>query len=71
MGKFALMPDSEAPTPQEVEEDLRSEVIAVLVEQLGHTRTEAQRMVEAALARRPQASSAEELFEEVYRGEKG
>jgi hypothetical protein len=38
---------------------------------LGHTRTEAQRMVDAALKRRPDAASAEELFEEVYRGEKG
>jgi Holliday junction DNA helicase RuvA len=71
VGKFALMPDVEAPSPALAGEDLRSEVMAVLVEQLGHTRAEAQRMVQAALARRPTATTAEELFEEVYRGEKG
>jgi Holliday junction DNA helicase RuvA len=70
VGKFALMPEgAEAPSPPE-EEDFREEVMAVLTEQLGHTRTEAQRMVQAAIARRPDVSSAEELFEEVYRGER-
>lgn len=70
VGKFALMPEgTEAPSPPE-EEDFRSEVMAVLTAQLGHTRTEAQRMVQAALGRRPDVSSAEELFEEVYRGER-
>ena len=47
-----------------------SERRSVLTDQLGHTRTEAQRMVQAALGRRPDVSSAEELFEEVYRGER-
>ena len=70
VGKFALMPEAEAPIPAPAGEDLRSEVMAVLVEQLGHTRTEAQRMVQAALARSPTATTAEELFEEVYRGER-
>ncbi len=70
VGKFALMPEAEGvPAPAE-EEDFRAEVIEVLVAQLGHTRSEAQRMVQAAVARRPDVSSAEELFEEVYRGEK-
>ena len=70
VGKFALMPEGEAPPVEAPEEDFRAEVIVVLVEQLGHTRTEAQRMLQAALARRPDVSSAEELFEEVYRGER-
>ncbi len=70
VGKFALMPETEgAPAPL-AEEDFRAEVVNVLVEQLGHTRTEAQRMVQAAIARKPEVSSAEELFEEVYRGER-
>jgi Holliday junction DNA helicase RuvA len=70
VGKFALMPEgAEAASPPE-EEDFRAEVIAVLTEQLGHTRTEATRMMQAAIARRPDVSSAEELFEEVYRGER-
>ena len=70
VGKFALMPEVEGVAPSAEEEDFRAEVIDVLVAQLGHTRTEAQRMVQAAVARRPDVSSAEELFEEVYRGEK-
>ena len=70
VGKFALMAESEAPAARVPEEDFREEVAAVLVEQLGHTRTEAQRMVQSALARRPDMATAEELFEEVYRGEK-
>ncbi len=71
VGKFCLMPESEGEPAPPPHEDLRDEVITVLVEQLGHTRTEAQRMVQAAIERRPDAASAEELFEEVYRGEKG
>jgi Holliday junction DNA helicase RuvA len=72
VGKFALMPEAVAPaTAAAAEEDFRAEVMSVLVEQLGHTRTEAMRMVQSALARKPEVASAEELFEEVYRGEKG
>jgi Holliday junction DNA helicase RuvA len=71
VGKFCLMPESGAEAAAVPEEDFRDEVVAVLVEQLGHTRTEAQRMVQSALKRRPEAASAEELFEEVYRGERG
>ncbi len=70
VGKFCLMPEAEAPVPTAPEEDFRAEVIAALVEQLGHARTEAQRMVQAALARKPGVATAEELFEEVYRGQK-
>ena len=70
VGKFCLMPEVEAPPAAEPEADVRAEVIAVLVEQLGHTRMEAQRMVQAALARKPEVTTSEELFEEVYRGEK-
>lgn len=70
VAKFAMMPEVEAPTVEEPQEDFKAEVIAVLVEQLGHTRTEAQRMAQSALTRRPDVKTAEELFEEVYRGEK-
>ncbi len=70
VGKFALMPEPEGAPAAAAEEDFKEDVIEVLVQQLGHTRTEAQRMVQSAIARRPDISSAEELFEEVYRGEK-
>jgi Holliday junction DNA helicase RuvA len=71
LGKFCLMPEVEGVPLPAAQEDFRDEVLAVLVQQLGHARTEAQRMVQAALARRPDVQTAEELFEEVYRGEKG
>jgi Holliday junction DNA helicase RuvA len=71
VGKFALMPEVDAPVAEVPPEDFRADVAAVMVEQLGHSRNEAQRMIQAALARRPEVSSAEELFEEVYRGQKG
>jgi Holliday junction DNA helicase RuvA len=70
VGKFALMPEPEGAPAPAAEEDFKEEVIDVLVQQLGHTRTEAQRMVQSAIARKPDVSSAEELFEEVYRGER-
>jgi len=70
VGKFALMPEAEGIAAPAAEQDFRDEVIDVLVQQLGHTRTEAQRMVQSAITRKPDVSSAEELFEEVYRGER-
>jgi Holliday junction DNA helicase RuvA len=70
VGKFALMQEEGAPVVQETE-DLSSQVEAVLVRDLGHRVTEARRMVEEALRRNPSISTPEELFEEVYRGEKG
>ena len=64
------MPETAEAAAAEADESVADEVVAVLVAQLGHTRTEAQRMVRAALGRRPELVTAEELFEEVYRGEK-
>jgi Holliday junction DNA helicase RuvA len=66
--KYALIPQEELPPEQP--EDFRAEVEGVLVAQLGHKLGEARRMIEEAVKRRPTMSSSEELFEEVYRGEK-
>ncbi len=66
--KYALIPELEL--PPEVAEDFRTEVEMVLVTQLGHKLLEARKMIEEALKRRPGISSSEELFEEVYRGQK-
>ena len=41
-----------------------------MVTQLGHKVLEARKMIEDALKRNPAISSSEELFEEVYRGQK-
>lgn len=44
-------------------------VMAVLVEQLGHRRSAARKMIEEAFRRNPGISTPEQLFDEVYRGE--
>lgn len=44
-------------------------VLSVLVEQLGHRRSAARKMIEDAFKRNPGISTPEELFDEVYKGE--
>jgi Holliday junction DNA helicase RuvA len=68
--KYALLPeDAEAVAPPTLD-DLKAEVVAVLTTQLGHSRTEASAMVDAALKRNPSIKTREELFDEVYRAAK-
>ncbi len=69
VGKYALMREDERPFVPPPG-DFSKQVIDVLVKQLGHNRSEAARMVEEALKRKPDAQTPEELFEEVYRGTK-
>jgi holliday junction DNA helicase RuvA len=45
-------------------------VMAVLVDQLGHRRSDARKMIDEAFKRKPDISTPEELFDEIYRGEK-
>jgi Holliday junction DNA helicase RuvA len=66
--KYALIPSEDLPPEQP--EDFKAEVAGVLVTQLGHKPVEARRMIEDAMKRRPTISSSEEVFEEVYWGEK-
>jgi Holliday junction DNA helicase RuvA len=66
--KYALM--QEVAAAPEVTEDFRKEVSYVLVNQLGHKHVEAEQMIEEAIKRNPGISTSEELFEEVYRGQK-
>jgi Holliday junction DNA helicase RuvA len=68
VAKYALMPEVEIPV--EVVEDFRKEVEEVLVNQLGHKLFEARKMIEEAMKRDHRISSSEELFEEVYRGQR-
>ncbi len=69
VAKYALLqegpPREAGPAP-----DVREEVLEVLTRQLGHRPAEARRMVEEALRRNPHVSSAEELFQEVYRAQR-
>ena len=69
VGKFALMREDQIPEPAEIE-DFKKQVEEVLVKDLGHRVSEAQRLVKEALARNPSIATPEELFEEVYRGQK-
>jgi holliday junction DNA helicase RuvA len=68
VAKYALMP--EAVTVAQAAEDFRKEVEYVLVNQLGHKAGEARIMILEAMKRDPRIASSEELFEEVYRGQK-
>jgi holliday junction DNA helicase RuvA len=68
VAKYALM--QEVATVPEAREDFMKEVEDVLVSQLGHKHGEAQKLIEEAVQRNPGIGSAEELFEEVYRGQK-
>jgi holliday junction DNA helicase RuvA len=74
VAKFALLREVEAvPAPPRLTADadgLRELVWEVLVKQLGHRPTEASQLIEAAFKRRPEIASAEELFDEIYRGAK-
>ena len=56
--------------PGEVVDDFRREVERVMITQLGHKVLEARKMIEEAMKRSPAICSSEELFEEVYRGQK-
>jgi len=69
VGKFALMREDQIPVDVEVV-DFKKQVEEVLVKDLGHKLSEAQRLVKEAMLRNPNISTPEELFEEVYRGQK-
>ena len=68
VAKYALMP--EVPIPAETKEDFRKEVENVLVSQLGHKASEARKMIDDAMKKNPSIISSDQLFEEVYRGER-
>jgi Holliday junction DNA helicase RuvA len=75
VAKFALARAGEpvAPAPDSVpsapgQEALRELVWEVLVKQLGHRPSEASQLIADAVRRRPSLSTAEELFDEIYRG---
>jgi Holliday junction DNA helicase RuvA len=68
MGKFALIRPGDTPVAEPVE-DFQAEVLEVMVNQLGHKRPEARKMIAAAIKRQPGIATFEALIEEVYRGE--
>jgi Holliday junction DNA helicase RuvA len=76
VAKFALLKEPGAgepepgPAPPPGEEEVRSLVWEVLVKQLGHRPSEAAQLITEALRRKPGLETAEELFDEIYRGRK-
>lgn len=76
VAKFALAREAAAAPPRAPArppagpepEGLRELVWEVLVKQLGHRPTEASQLIADALQRRPAIATAEELFDEIYRG---
>jgi Holliday junction DNA helicase RuvA len=69
VAKFALIRQAEESAEAVASEDFIEQVQEVLARQLGHTLREAKEMIAAALKRNKNITTAEELFEEVYRGE--
>ncbi|MCS7192662.1 MAG: Holliday junction branch migration protein RuvA, partial [Armatimonadetes bacterium] len=67
VAKFALLTEEEIPTPATI--DVASEAIEIL-QSLGYSRTEAQRMIDTALERLPKPSSVEELIKVVYQAQR-
>ena len=67
MAKFALL---QSPTQKEngSVEKFSEQVLDVLVSQLGHKMPDAKQMITDAIKRNSNISTAEELFDEIYRG---
>jgi len=76
VAKFALARAGAAAEPVEVSpgaldtDGLRELVWEIMVKQLGHRPSEASQLITDALRRRPSITSPEELFDEIYRGDK-
>ena len=69
MGKFALIRPDEDRGPLLVE-DFSKQVLDVMIKELGHKPADARQMIAKAMKRNSAIANAEELFEEVYRGER-
>ena len=69
MGKFALIRSDEYGEAPPVE-DFSKQVLDVMIKQLGHRAAGARRMIDGALKRNPSITTAEALFDEVYRNER-
>jgi len=76
VAKFALAREGARVEPVSVSaaptdaDGLREMVWEILVKQLGHRPSEASQLITDALRRRPAPATPEELFDEIYRGEK-
>lgn len=72
VAKFALMAPVEiTPTVGPEKDAIIKEVYGALVDSLGYRIPEAKKVLEEALKRKPDVSTAEELFEVIFRGQRG
>jgi len=69
LAKFALMREDMIPAPAGPE-DVDEQIEEVLVKQLGYKKLEARQLIKEARQRNPSIATPEELFEEIYRGQK-
>jgi Holliday junction DNA helicase RuvA len=56
--------------PVTIDEDFIQMVMDVLVSQLGYKTTDARQLIEDAMKRDVAISTAEQLFDEIYRGQR-
>lgn len=70
LDRFAATAPAPSSSPHPKQSSIIDPVMSVLVEQLGHRPADAKKMITDAFARNPGLSSPEQLFDEVYRGEK-
>ena len=67
VGKFGLIQDRFADEAPKVKEDKIAEALGVLL-QLQYKKNEAREMIEKAVQRNPNASTCEDILNEIYRG---
>ncbi len=71
MNKFALIRQEPGDAPAPPDEDFVQMVMDVLIGQLGYKTTDARQMVAQAMKRDGRIATAEQLFDEIYRGQQG
>jgi holliday junction DNA helicase RuvA len=69
-GRGAATPPPSSAAGDEGAETVRAMVWEVLVKQLGHRPSEASQLITEASARKPGLATPEELFDEIYRGQR-
>ena len=70
MNKFALIRHEKNETVAPLDEDFIQMVMDVLVGQLGYKTTDARQMIGQAMKRDTGIATAEQLFDEIYRGQR-
>jgi Holliday junction DNA helicase RuvA len=70
MNKFALIKHEKGAVPTPLDQDFIQLVMDVLVAQLGYKTTDARQMITDAMKRNGTITTAELLFDEIYRGQR-